>query len=70
MSNDPRVEQLLDEILDSERSPEEACADCPELLAQVRQRWQHVRLVEAELDALFPPPERNLPDKKRPSSPR
>jgi serine/threonine-protein kinase len=39
MSDEPRVQQLLAEILDSERTPEEVCADCPELLAEVRQRW-------------------------------
>src|SRR5262245_15679815 len=56
MSDEPRVRQLLDDLLDSERTPEEVCADCPELLAEVRQRWQQMRLVEAELDALFPTP--------------
>jgi hypothetical protein len=25
MSNEPRVQELLDEILDSERTPEEVC---------------------------------------------
>jgi serine/threonine-protein kinase len=55
MSNEERVQQLLDEILD-DRTPEEVCADCPELLAEVRKRWQQMRMVEAELDALFPTP--------------
>jgi serine/threonine-protein kinase len=54
MSDEPRVEQLLDEILDSERTPEEVCAACPELLPEVRQRWQQMRLVQAELHAMFP----------------
>ena len=44
MSDELRVQQLLDEILDSERTPEEVCADCPELLAEVRQRWHVVRV--------------------------
>ena len=56
MSDELRVQQLLDEILDSERTPEEVCADCPELLAEVRRRWQQMRLVEAELNAMFPTP--------------
>jgi serine/threonine-protein kinase len=56
MSVEPQIQQLLDEIFDSKRSPEEVCADCPELLPEVRKRWQQMRLVEAELDALFPTP--------------
>jgi serine/threonine-protein kinase len=56
MSDEPRVQQLLDEILDSERTPEEVCAAYPELLAEVRQPWQHLRQVEEELQALFPSP--------------
>jgi serine/threonine-protein kinase len=56
MSDEPRVQQLLDEILDSERTPEQVCAACPELLTEVRKRWLQMRLVEAELDALFPTP--------------
>ena len=51
-----QVEQLLDEMLDSERTPEEVCADCPDLLPEVRRRWRQMRLVEAELDAMFPTP--------------
>jgi serine/threonine protein kinase len=58
MSDEARVLQLLDEILDSERTPEEVCADCPELLPEVRERWQQMQgKVEAELHALFPTPE-------------
>jgi serine/threonine-protein kinase len=58
MSDEPRVQQLLDEILHSERTPEEVCTDCPELLTEVRKRWQQMqRKVEADLAALFPTPE-------------
>src|SRR6516164_9310789 len=56
MSDQTRVEQLLDEILDSGRTPEEVCADCPELLEEVRRRRRQMCLVEAELDVLFPNP--------------
>ena len=56
MSDEPRVRQLLDEILDSDRTPEEICADCPDLLTQVRQRWEKVRRMEAQLDVLLPGP--------------
>src|SRR5260370_28395928 len=57
MSDRSRVQQLVDEIFDSERTPEEVCADCPELLSEVRLRWLQMRLVEAELTAMFPTPE-------------
>jgi eukaryotic-like serine/threonine-protein kinase len=56
MADQPRVRELLDEIFDSDRTPEEVCGDCPKLLPEVRQRWQQMRLVQAELEALFPTP--------------
>src|SRR5262245_47221197 len=61
MSDDPRVQQLLDELLDSQATPEEVCASCPELLPEVRERWRRMRRVRADLDALFPPPEAGTP---------
>jgi serine/threonine-protein kinase len=60
MSDEARVEQLLDELLDSERTPEEICADCPELLPEVRKRIRLMRIMEAELEVLFPSP---MPDR-------
>src|SRR6516165_10725880 len=54
MAAESRVQQLLEEISDSGRTPEEVCRDCPELLPEVRRRWLRMRIVEAELDALFP----------------
>ena len=55
MAGDPRVQELLEELLDSGRTPEEVCRHCPELLPQVRERWQQLRTCDAQLDALFPP---------------
>jgi tetratricopeptide (TPR) repeat protein len=55
MADDPRVEQLLDELLDSNATPDGVCGDCPELLPQVRERWRQVRRAQTELDAMFPP---------------
>jgi serine/threonine-protein kinase len=55
MSSDPRIEQLLEQILDSQRSPEEVCEEYPDLLWQVRERWQQLRSVEAQINELFPP---------------
>ena len=48
------VDQLLEEISESGRTPEEVCADHPELLTEVRRRWRHMCAIEEELDALFP----------------
>ena len=53
MDGDPRVRQLLEELLDSERTPEEVCHHCPELLPEVHRRWQRKRACDAQLDALF-----------------
>jgi serine/threonine-protein kinase len=54
MADDPRLRQLLDELLESHATPEEVCATCPELLPQVRVRWQKLCRLRDELDALFP----------------
>ena len=54
MADNPRLRQLLDELLDSHATPEEVCGDCPELLPEVRAGWREVCRVQAELDALFP----------------
>src|SRR5262245_40680537 len=64
-----RVEELLDELLDSDATPEAVCASCPELLPQVRERWRQICHARLELDAMFPPHgERNtLPAAPRPS---
>jgi hypothetical protein len=55
MPDDPLVQQLLDELLDSQAAPEEVCGSYPELLPRVRERWQEMCKAQAELDALFPP---------------
>src|SRR5262245_21581896 len=54
MPDDPRVAELLEELLDSGSTPEEVCRACPELLPQVRAGWRRLRAVEAQLGALFP----------------
>ena len=33
---------------------DEACAAAPELLGEVQRRWENCRLLEAELNCLFP----------------
>ena len=69
MDGDPRVRQLLEELLDSEHTPEEVCRDCPELLPQVRERWQRKLACDAQLDALFPAPESDSPSGNPSSTP-
>jgi serine/threonine-protein kinase len=54
MPDNPRILQLLDELCDSQTTPEEVCKDCPELLPRIRERWRQMCRVQAELDALFP----------------
>jgi serine/threonine-protein kinase len=55
MVSDARVQQLLDDLLDTEATPEEVCRDCPELLPEVRTRWRRVAALNARIDLLFPP---------------
>ena len=54
MAGDPRVQQLLEEVLESRRTPEEVCRDCPELLPEVRLHCQRLESVQARIGALFP----------------
>jgi hypothetical protein len=55
MPDDPRVQRLLDELLDSQATPEDVCGSCPELLPVVRERWREMCRAQSEIDALFPP---------------
>ena len=54
MTDDPRVERLLEELLESGGSPEEACRSCPELLPQVRADLQRLRRLDHDIDQIFP----------------
>ena len=56
MAADPRVQQLLEEVLESRRSPDEVCRDHPELLPEVRLRWQRLESIQARIGALLPEP--------------
>ncbi len=55
MPDDARVQELLDELLDLEATPEEVCSSCPELLPVVRDRWRQMCRARDDLDVLFPP---------------
>src|SRR6516162_4328684 len=56
MAGNPQVFGLLEDMLDSGKTPEEVCRDCPELLPEVRQRWQAFCRIDAEVEALLPEP--------------
>src|SRR5438128_1313725 len=51
---DPHVERLLDELLNSHLTPEQVCAESPELLPTVRKRWRKIKRLSVDLDSLFP----------------
>jgi serine/threonine-protein kinase len=54
MAVDPQVLGLLEEMLDSGKIPEDVCRDFPELLPEVRKRWQKFRLINEHVEALLP----------------
>src|SRR5262245_23190679 len=54
MASDERVFALLEEVLDSGRSPEDVCSGYPELLPEVQKRWKQFGPIDAEFGALFP----------------
>lgn len=54
MPTDPRLQRLLEEVLDSGASPEEVTRACPDLLAPLLAKLRHVRAVEAQVAAFFP----------------
>jgi serine/threonine-protein kinase len=56
VTDDPRVEQLLEELSDPQATPEVVCASCPEVLPVVRKRLRQMERLRADLDALFPSP--------------
>jgi serine/threonine-protein kinase len=61
-SQHSRVEQLVDELLVSQSTPEVLCVSCPELLGEVRKRWFKMRRLRADLEALFPSPDGSAPE--------
>src|SRR5262245_21557775 len=54
MAADPRVLGLLEEMLDAGKTPEEVCRACPELLAEVRERWREFRRSDAAVVESLP----------------
>src|SRR3954463_7421662 len=66
--NGPRVMRLLEEILESGDTPDEACAESPELLGDVRAALRRFLRVDAEVEAMFPA-SRPMPGGLRPHPP-
>lgn len=54
MVDDPRIQSLLEEIMDSGRTPEDVCSACPELLPALRDELRRLRAFEGEVAAIFP----------------
>ncbi len=54
MTDERHIWELVQEVLDTNKLPEEVCADCPELLWEVQERWKQARRVDSQLEALFP----------------
>jgi serine/threonine-protein kinase len=54
MAGNPEVLGLLEEMLESGRTPEEVCRDFPELLPEVKQRWQEFCRIDAQVRVLLP----------------
>jgi eukaryotic-like serine/threonine-protein kinase len=54
MTDERRIRELLEQILDSHCTPEEACAQCPELLPRLRAQLERLRRFANEIDDLFP----------------
>src|SRR4051812_6734633 len=65
MPDELHIQHLLEEILDSGRTPEEVCAATPDLLNEVRLRWERLRRVGWQLEVLFPARGATTPDAHR-----
>ena len=57
MPGAPQVLKLLEEMLESGRTPDEVCRNCPELLPEVRERWKAFCVIDAEVKAFILEPE-------------
>src|SRR5262245_8677715 len=70
MPDEPRVQELLAELLDREATPEEVCSACQELLPVVGERWRQICQARAKLDELLPIwPDGSLPSTTPPVEP-
>jgi eukaryotic-like serine/threonine-protein kinase len=70
MAGAAEVLALLEEMLDSGRTPEQVCCDRPELLPEVQRRWREFCVIDAEVGALLLDPDSPVEDTAITSSPR
>lgn len=54
MAGHPPMLELLEEILNSDKSPEDVCRDHPEMLTEVRRRWQEFQDIDRQVCTLLP----------------
>lgn len=59
MPADVRILELVERVLEQETTAEVVCADCPELLAQVKERLEWCERIDAQLAAIFPSTQSN-----------
>ncbi len=64
MAGDPRVQELVEELLESGKTPEEVCRHSPELLPQVLERVRRLHACDVQLDTFFPLPLSSSPTGK------
>src|SRR4051794_12849970 len=72
MSRASRIERLLEQILASDRTPEEVCgAESPDVINDVRERLRRVRGIEVQGEADLPsrPLPRTVPCPPAPADP-
>src|SRR5262245_43542376 len=53
MADELHIQELVEEALNSEQTPEEVCRDTPELLPVVRERRARVRELDEQYEVLF-----------------
>jgi serine/threonine-protein kinase len=61
MAEREQVRSLLEEALNSGRTPDEVCVAHPELLDEVRRRWLRIQDLAGELDRAFPSSAEDFP---------
>ena len=54
MPDERFIRRLLEEMMDSQMSPEDVCRSHPEALPDLRDRWQRIAALGADVDAMFP----------------
>jgi tetratricopeptide (TPR) repeat protein len=57
MDDSTRILRLLEDLIDTDSTPELVCADYPELLCEVRERWALCQTIDARISRLFDPSE-------------